>query len=96
MDRGFDVWLTNQRGNAYSTEHAWLSPKSREYWNFSFDETATFDFPANIEYVLSQTGARKLNIVAHRPKGQRKRLQRSRVRPRNSPSPLIRYRPSCC
>ena len=65
MDRGFDVWLTNQRGNAYSTEHAWLSPKSREYWNFSFDETATFDFPANIEYVLSQTGARKLNIVAH-------------------------------
>lgn len=37
---GYDVWLANSRGNAYSRNHTHLDLKSDEYWGFSFDEMA--------------------------------------------------------
>lgn len=35
---GFDVWLGNNRGSAYSRGHLRLSPASQEFWSFSFDQ----------------------------------------------------------
>ena len=58
---GFDVWLGNMRGNAFSREHSTLRPESsardrRDYWNFSIDEIARYDLPACINYILQTTG----------------------------------------
>lgn len=54
-DLGFDVWLGNNRGNKYSTQHLYRRPGSHEFWDFSIDEFAFFDIPNSIEFVLEHT-----------------------------------------
>lgn len=35
-DAGFDVWLTNARGNTYGRAHTYLDPdRDKEFWQFS-------------------------------------------------------------
>lgn len=60
---GFDVWLSNSRGNAYSNRHVKFTPKDREFWNFSYDQMALFDLPAMIEHVRNVTGQPTLGYV---------------------------------
>ena len=64
-DAGFDVWLGNNRGNTYSTNHTTLDPKSSEFWAFTFDEMASKDLPAQVSYVLASTGVASLSYVGH-------------------------------
>lgn len=33
-DNGYDVWLGNLRGNAYSSKHVNRTVNNRDYWNF--------------------------------------------------------------
>lgn len=33
-DDGYDVWMTNCRGNTYSRKHKSLTYKQRAYWDF--------------------------------------------------------------
>lgn len=40
-----------------------------DYWNFSFDEQAKFDFPQAIEFVLRKTGSRKVHVFTHSAAG---------------------------
>lgn len=47
-DAGFDVWMGNARGNAYSRHHAWLNPDELPFWDFSIDQIARYDIPAMI------------------------------------------------
>lgn len=61
-DAGYDVWLSNSRGNTYSTFPA-HPPAS--YWQFTWDEMAEFDLPANVDYVLNQTGHKTLSYIGH-------------------------------
>ena len=51
-DKGYDIWLTNSRGTAYSNEHITYTVKDKEFWDFSFHEMGRFDVPANLNYIL--------------------------------------------
>ncbi|KAG8201347.1 hypothetical protein JTE90_016824 [Oedothorax gibbosus] len=64
-DAGYDVWLGNIRGNTYSRRHVKYSPKSKIFWQFSFDEMAEYDLPAMIDYVLNITGQKQLSYIGH-------------------------------
>ncbi|XP_006880458.1 PREDICTED: lipase member K [Elephantulus edwardii] len=64
-DRGYDVWMGNSRGNIWSKKHLRLSPKSREYWAFSFDEMAKYDLPDTIDFIIEKTGQQRLFYVGH-------------------------------
>jgi len=64
---GYDVWLTNNRGNRYSNEHKFFTQKLNynQYWGFSWDEMAAYDVPANIQYILKNAGVEKLHYLGH-------------------------------
>uniref|UniRef100_A0A7S0A2Z0 Partial AB-hydrolase lipase domain-containing protein n=1 Tax=Pyrodinium bahamense TaxID=73915 RepID=A0A7S0A2Z0_9DINO len=64
-DAGYDVWFGNNRGNRYSTNHTHLSISSTKFWDFSWDEMARYDLPAEIDYVLARTGVARLAYVGH-------------------------------
>ncbi|XP_028585517.2 gastric triacylglycerol lipase-like isoform X1 [Podarcis muralis] len=64
-DAGYDVWLGNSRGNSWSRRHHFLSPRSVEFWEFSFDQMAKYDLPASIDYVLQKTGQKQLFYIGH-------------------------------
>ncbi|XP_050205024.1 triacylglycerol lipase 2-like [Mercurialis annua] len=63
-DNGYDVWISNTRGTTYSRGHTSLCPSAPDYWNWSWDELATYDLPAIFNYVHNQT-AQKLYYVGH-------------------------------
>lgn len=67
VDQGYDVWLTNNRGNKYSRGHINETMLSSYdlYWGFSWDEMAKYDLPANLNFVLNTTGASKVHYIGH-------------------------------
>lgn len=64
-DLGYDVWMGNSRGNSFSKNHAWLHPKSKSFWDFSWHQIGYYDLPAMIDYVLNNTSQASLNYVGH-------------------------------
>ncbi|KAK9461311.1 Alpha/Beta hydrolase protein [Lipomyces oligophaga] len=63
VDKGYDVWLGNNRGNKYSKKHLSRSPVDINFWDFSMDELALYDIPDTIDYVLSTTGEKSLAYI---------------------------------
>lgn len=63
VERGYDVWLGNNRGNKYSKKCTSCSPNSTEFWNFSIDQFAFHDIPDSIEYILSTTSQPSLSYI---------------------------------
>ncbi|KAI1101501.1 alpha/beta-hydrolase [Jackrogersella minutella] len=63
VERGFDVWLGNNRGNKYSKKSINSSPTSIDFWNFSIDEFAFYDIPDSINYVLETTKQPSLSYI---------------------------------
>ncbi|CAG4979224.1 unnamed protein product [Colias eurytheme] len=65
-DAGYDVWMSNIRGNKYSKEHAWLKTNTKSYWNFSWHDIALHDLPAVIDYIVSiKKGDPNLTYIGH-------------------------------
>ncbi|KAG2482203.1 hypothetical protein HYH03_018848 [Edaphochlamys debaryana] len=68
-DRGYDVWLTNVRGNRFSRNHTSLDPDSPEdaprFWGYSFDHHIAYDLLAALEHVGGATGAERVAVVAY-------------------------------
>ncbi|GLV35374.1 uncharacterized protein CBL_01476 [Carabus blaptoides fortunei] len=65
-DNGYDVWISNVRGNVYSRKHISLDPdKDKQFWNFSFHEIGYYDLPATIDYVLNVTNQKSLFYICH-------------------------------
>lgn len=63
--RCYDVWMSNSRGNKYSSTHMTLSNKSVSFWDFSFDEMIGYDLPAVIDYILEETNNTSIDYVGH-------------------------------
>ncbi|XP_065198146.1 gastric triacylglycerol lipase-like [Sycon ciliatum] len=64
-DAGYDVWMGNVRGNTYGHNHTKLSPKSKAFWKFSFDEMIRYDVPAMITHILRTTGLEQIYYTGH-------------------------------
>lgn len=64
-DAGYDVWMGNFRGNAYSREHTVLKPDREKFWQFSFDQMGQRDLPTMLNYVLELTRQEKLTYIGH-------------------------------
>ncbi|XP_017770541.1 PREDICTED: lipase 3-like [Nicrophorus vespilloides] len=66
-DLGYDVWLGNARGSRWSRKHVRLSPdyNQSEYWSFSWNEIGKYDLPAKIDYIINNTGHKKIFYIGH-------------------------------
>uniref|UniRef100_A0A0D9W351 Lipase n=1 Tax=Leersia perrieri TaxID=77586 RepID=A0A0D9W351_9ORYZ len=64
-DNGYDVWIANTRGTIYSRGHTSLASTDSAYWNWSWDELASKDLSAIVQYVYSQAGQQKMHYVGH-------------------------------
>lgn len=66
-DRGFDVWMINFRGNRYSRNHTSLDANKfhGEFWRFTWWEMGEQDLPAVIDYILSTTNLKQLQVLGH-------------------------------
>ncbi|KAI4500662.1 hypothetical protein M0802_004254 [Mischocyttarus mexicanus] len=64
-DAGYDVWLGNARGNIYGQDHMNLTRMDKEFWEFSIEEIALYDFPAIIDYILNYTKSERLYMIGH-------------------------------
>jgi lysosomal acid lipase/cholesteryl ester hydrolase len=55
-DKGYDVWLGNNRGNKYSLKHNSLDyMKHEDYWRFSFEEMGDHDARAMVNNIKKLT-----------------------------------------
>lgn len=65
VEQGWDVWLSNQRGNVYAREHVTLSSSDWRFWEFSYHELGSLDLPAVIDYILQKTNRQKIVYIGH-------------------------------
>ncbi|KAF2453955.1 Alpha/Beta hydrolase protein [Lineolata rhizophorae] len=63
VERGYDVWLGNNRGNKYSKKCVNCAPTEINFWNFSIDQFAFHDIPDSIDYILKTTAQPSLSYV---------------------------------
>ncbi|XP_048481463.1 lipase 1 [Plutella xylostella] len=63
-DAGYDVWMANLRGNAY-TAHQTLKKTDAQFWDYSFHEHGKYDLPATIDKILNVTGLDKIMYVGY-------------------------------
>ena len=65
VDDGYDVWVGNNRGTINSLRHHYYSVADDEFWDFTIDELAKYDVPANINYILEETGQQQVIYIGH-------------------------------
>ncbi|KAK4880453.1 hypothetical protein RN001_008599 [Aquatica leii] len=66
-DHGYDVWLSNYRGNTWSRKHETLNADTnkKNFFDYSFHEIGAYDLPANIDNVLNVTKQENLFYIGH-------------------------------
>lgn len=64
-DRGYDVWLLNNRGTIYSRLHMEHKIDSKEMWDFSFQELAEHDVVASINLITRKTDGKQIIAIGH-------------------------------
>lgn len=65
-DAGYDVWLSNTRGNRYSRKHMKWSENDTQFWDHSFHEMAMYDMPAQYKFIDEKTkAAPNISFVGH-------------------------------
>lgn len=62
----YDVWFGNSRGNKHSRNHTLLNPDTDpEFWDFSWQDMADYDVPAQVNFVLQVTNKAQLVYIGH-------------------------------
>lgn len=65
-DSGYDVWLSNARGNRYSKSHRKINTKSENFWDFSWHEIGKYDLSATIDYIRTITKVTsRIDFIGH-------------------------------
>jgi len=64
-EKGYDVWLGNNRGDGQTTVNIHYNSTQSAYWQFTWDDMANYDLPAHINYVLNVTGVQSLSYMGH-------------------------------
>ncbi|XP_060063494.1 gastric triacylglycerol lipase-like [Ylistrum balloti] len=64
-DQGMDVWLSNSRGNVYGLRNIHFDSSQDEFWAWSWDEMATRDLPAVVDYIRGVTNVSRLYYIGH-------------------------------
>lgn len=62
-NEGFNVWISNERGNKYSRVHKSKIPMKKGFWDYSFHEMGQFNIKANIKFILEKTGKSKITYT---------------------------------
>jgi lysosomal acid lipase/cholesteryl ester hydrolase len=63
VNNGFDVWLSNRRGSAYSKGHVRYNRSDEAFWDFSFHECGFYDIKAEINLIANKTRKSKKIIL---------------------------------
>jgi len=63
VEKGYDVWLGNNRGNKYSKKSTNCAPSDVKFWDFSIDQFAFHDIPDSISYILETTQQPSLTYI---------------------------------
>ena len=63
VERGYDVWFGNNRGNKYSKKHISKVSSGAPFWDFCMDDFALRDIPDAIDYILDTTSAPSLSYI---------------------------------
>lgn len=64
-NRGYDVWLTNFRGNQYARSHVKGLSVGSKYWDFNVDTLIRHDFSSYIDYILNYTKSSSYSYIGH-------------------------------
>ena len=65
VNRGYDVWAFNQRGNKYSKGHVDKDIHPRDYYRYTMDEPATIDIPSCYEKIMEVTGKDQITLAGY-------------------------------
>ena len=68
FDRGYDIWMGNNRGTKYSNFNPNFpddQEESFERWDFSWGELGMYDVPAFMDKIIEVTGKPKVNYIGY-------------------------------
>ena len=54
VQKGFEVWIGNSRGNKYSHSSSAQKISNSEFFDYSFQDMALFDIPAVYAFIISK------------------------------------------
>ena len=62
-NRGFDVWMGNNRGTKYTIRSG--DKATEDYWQFTFADMGRSDIPAFIDQIKASTGVSKVTYIGY-------------------------------
>jgi len=67
QEKGYDVWIGNNRGSKFSAKHITKNAKklNGDFWEFSLDDFVKYDITSEICYIKNRTGTKKVDFIGY-------------------------------